>query len=77
MYKVKEKVRELSTPDYDINVWADNEGDMDASWTVNLTFYWLKYPGDPDYPDNGHGFPLLTRGGITLSRFRSCTVVTV
>ena len=38
MYKVKDKVRELSTPDYDINVWADNDGDMDASWTVSLTF---------------------------------------
>jgi hypothetical protein len=59
MYKVKEKVRELATPDYDINVWADNEGDMDASWVVNLTFYWLKYPGDDDYPEHGGGFPVV------------------
>lgn len=43
MYKVTEKVRELTKVDYDINVWADNEGQMDASWTVNVTFYPLVY----------------------------------
>ena len=60
MYKVVEEVRELSTPDYDINVWADNEGNtMDASWVVNLTFYRLKYPGDPGYQaDLFHGLPI-------------------
>lgn len=57
MYKVREKVRELATPDYDINVWADNEG-YEAGGVVNLTFYWLKYPGDDDYPDTGHEFPI-------------------
>ena len=59
MYRVKEKVRELATPDYDINVWADNTGEMDASWVVSLTFYRLKYPGDPDYQaDLFHGLPI-------------------
>jgi hypothetical protein len=59
MKQIKEKIRLMSTPDYDINVWSDNEGDMDASWTVNLTFYRLKYPGDQDYPESGQGFPIV------------------
>ncbi len=53
MYKVKEKIRKLTTGEYDINVWADNDGEIDASWTVSLTFYPLKYPGDPGYPKMG------------------------
>ena len=60
MKQIKEKIRLMSKPDYDINVWADNEGNtMDASWVVNLTFYRLKYPEDRDYPEYGEGFPVV------------------
>jgi len=60
MYKITEEVRKMTTGEYDINVWADNEGDIDATWVVNLTFYPLKYPGDLGYPKNvGHGFPIV------------------
>jgi hypothetical protein len=60
MYKVTEKVRQLTTGEYDINVWADNDNEVDASWIVNLTFYPLAFPGDSNYPKREtHGFPVV------------------
>lgn len=65
MYKVTEEVRQLTTGEYDINVWSDNELDeeteaIDASWVVHLTFYPLRYPGEANYPKNeGHDFPVV------------------
>lgn len=65
MYKVTEKVRKLTTGEYDINVWSDNELDeetevIDASWVIHLTFYPLRYPGESGYPKREtHGFPIV------------------
>lgn len=57
MELIAEKVRQFTQPNYDINVWADNEGQLDASWTINLTFYPLIYPSDPEYQEHYEGFP--------------------
>jgi hypothetical protein len=60
MYKITEEVRQLTTGEYDINVWSDNEGEIDASWVINLSFYPLRYPGESGYPRREtHGFPIV------------------
>ncbi len=61
MYMVTEEIRQLTTGEYDINVWADNDGNKaDASWVVYLTFYPIVYPGETNYPEREHhGFPIV------------------